>query len=78
MISGRPEGERLSLIDVQKTIDIGAEVFNLSEEQREALVKDLEEHRELKQTGARASNASAAQDMRQTLNRVSNEVCIGL
>jgi hypothetical protein len=72
----RPEGERLSLLEIQKTIDIGEEVNNLSEERRQELIRELEEHRELKQTGARASNKSAAQDMRQTLNRVTDEVSL--
>jgi hypothetical protein len=66
----------LSLVEVQKTIKIDTEVKNLSEEQRQTLIRNLEEHRELKQTGARASNASAAQDMRETLVRVASEVSL--
>ena len=51
---------------------------DLSEEQRQLLIKELEEHHAVKQTGACASNASAAQDMRQTMERVTNEVNIWL
>ncbi len=68
----------MSLPDVQKMIDVRTEVSNLSEEQREALLRGLEEHRELKQIGARASKASAAQDIKQTLNRITDEVSMSL
>jgi hypothetical protein len=55
-----------------------AELNDLSEEQWQLLIKELEEHCEVKQTGARASNASATQDMRQTMEHITNEVNIWL
>ncbi|KIL55666.1 hypothetical protein M378DRAFT_90577 [Amanita muscaria Koide BX008] len=71
---GRSEGERLSLVEIQETSNIGEELKDLSEERKEELLNELKDHRELKQTGARASNASAAQDLRQTMDRMATEL----
>ena len=66
----------MSLLEIQEKVDLVGEPEDLSEEQEEELPRELNGHRELKQTGARASNISAAQDLRQTMERTATEVSI--
>ncbi|KAF8331782.1 hypothetical protein F5887DRAFT_894829 [Amanita rubescens] len=70
----RPNGERLSLLEIQKMVDDDKDIENISEEQKNELIKDLKAYRELKQTGSRASSLSVAQDVRQTMQRITIEV----
>jgi hypothetical protein len=66
----------MSLLEIQEKVDLSGELEDLSEEQKEALLRELNGRRELKQTGARASNISAAQDLGQTMERTATEVSI--
>lgn len=66
----------MSLLEIQEKVDLVGEPEDLSEEQEEELPRELNGHRELKQTGACASNISAAQDLRQTMERTATEVSI--
>lgn len=50
------------------------DIENISEEQKNELIEDLKAYRELKQTGSRASSLSVAQDVRQTMQRITIEV----
>ena len=47
---------------------------DLTEEEKTDLIQQLEDHRELKHKGARATSISAAQDMRCTMQRLTQEV----
>lgn len=71
---GRPQGERLPLAEIRKAALEYLDNNDITEDQKEALVEELRNHRELKQKGLRASNLAAAQDSRQTFIRLSNEV----
>jgi len=64
----------LNLLDVQKMIDIQEIMQELTEEKKTELLQELEDHRELKQKGVRVSSISAAQDMRFTMQRLTQEV----
>ncbi|KAF8346292.1 hypothetical protein F5887DRAFT_1182188, partial [Amanita rubescens] len=70
----RPNGERLSLLEIQKLVDDDKDIENISEEQKNELIEDLKAYRELKQMGSRASSLSVAQDVRQTMQRITIEV----
>ncbi|KAF8344810.1 hypothetical protein F5887DRAFT_858589, partial [Amanita rubescens] len=67
------EGNRLKLVEVQKMIDIEKITQEMTEQDKNDLLQELEDHRELKHKGARASNLSTAQDMRFTMQRLSQE-----
>ncbi|KAM6488896.1 hypothetical protein JOM56_001311 [Amanita muscaria] len=71
---GRLDGERLSLVQIQKLIDKEHCLDDISEEQKHELINELQVYRELKQTGSRATSLSAAQDVRQTMQRLSVEL----
>ena len=55
-------------------VDNDRDIENISKEQKDELIKDLEAHHELKQTGSHASSFSVAQDVRQTMQRITVEV----
>ena len=50
----------------------------LTADEKSELLQELEDHRELKKKGARASSISAAQDMRFTIQHLSQEVSLRL
>jgi hypothetical protein len=62
------------LVEIQESCDIKEELRLLTEEQREELRHELAAYCKLKQMGAHASNALAAQDMRQTIDHIATEV----
>ena len=68
------EGKRLLLSDIQKLVAADAELQNISIEREEELINNLKQHRELKKSGARTSNVSAAKDARATMLRLNEEV----
>ncbi|KAF8328053.1 hypothetical protein F5887DRAFT_898053 [Amanita rubescens] len=70
---GREEGNRLSLLEVQKMINVEEIMRELTEEEKTDILQQLEDHRELKHKGARATSISAAQDMRCTMQRLTQE-----
>jgi hypothetical protein len=57
-------------------VDNDKDIENISEEQKNKLLEDLKAYRELKQTGSRASSLSVAQDVRQTMQRITIEVSV--
>ncbi|KAF8637025.1 hypothetical protein AX17_003094 [Amanita inopinata Kibby_2008] len=57
---GRADGERLGLVEIQKEMDLDAIMKDLTEEQKEELVQELRDYRELKETGSHSSNVAAA------------------
>ncbi|KAF8335256.1 hypothetical protein F5887DRAFT_829706, partial [Amanita rubescens] len=68
------EGNRLKLLEVQNMINIEEIMQELTADEKSELLQELEDHRDLKKKGARASNISAAQDgMRFTIQRLSQE-----
>lgn len=67
-------GYRNTLSDIQSLIADDDDGKNLTKEQREELIAELVEFRKQKQVGARTSNGAAAQDMRQTMVRINDEV----
>lgn len=71
---GRGHGDRYSLADIQKHIDENQSLQELSKEDQAQLIKELQEHRDVKKKGAWVSNAAAAQDMKYTMQRISIEV----
>jgi hypothetical protein len=62
------------LLEVQKMINVEEIMQDLTEEEKTDLIQQLEDHRELKHKGARATSISAAQDMRCTMQRLTQEV----
>jgi hypothetical protein len=72
--AGRPQGERLSLADIRKAALEYLDNNEITEEQKAELIEELNNHRELKRKGLRATNLAAAQDSHQTFMRLSNEV----
>jgi hypothetical protein len=58
------------LREIKSLVRDDPEFQNLSEEQEEKLLRDLEEYRALKKTGARASNLAAAQDVHHTATQI--------
>jgi len=66
----------LKLVDIQKMIDIEQITREMMEEDKNDLLQELEDHCELKHKGARATNLSTAQDMRFTMQCLSQEVCL--
>ncbi|KAF8347109.1 hypothetical protein F5887DRAFT_882138, partial [Amanita rubescens] len=70
---GREEGSRLSMIEVQNMVNIEEIMQEITEEEKTELIQQLEDHRELKHKGARATSISAAQDMRCTMQRLTQE-----
>ena len=74
LYAGREEGSRLSMIEVQNKINIEEIMQEITEEEKTNLIQQLEDHRELKQKGARATSISAAQDMRCTMQCLTQEV----
>lgn len=64
----------MNLLDIQKMIDIDEIMQELTEEKKTELLQELEDHRVLKQKGVRTSSISAAQDMRFTMQRLTQEV----
>jgi hypothetical protein len=69
-----PVGERKSLREIQELVRDDPELQNLTLDQEKELLKDLEDHRALKKTGARASNLAAAQDVYNTVTHIHSEV----
>ena len=69
-----PVGEKLKLQDLQNLIRKDPDLQNINKEERQEIMKALEDHRELKKTGARASNRAAAQDVQATLEQVNSKV----
>ena len=67
-------GEKLKLRELQNLIRDDPDLQNINNEEKQEIMKALEDHRELKKTGARASNRAAAQDVQATLERVNSEV----
>ncbi len=65
----------VSLAEIQKMVsqelDMGQ---GITEEEKEALLEELREFREMKKKGARANNAAAAHDVAQTVKRLGTEV----
>jgi hypothetical protein len=55
-------------------INIEEIIQELTEEEKNELLQELEDHRELKHKGARTSSISATQDMRLTTQRLAQEV----
>ena len=78
MSAGREEGNRLKLLEVQNMINLEEIMQELTADEKSELLQELEDHRELKKKGARASSISAAQDMRFTIQRLSQEVSLRL
>jgi hypothetical protein len=70
----RDKGDRLTLKEIQKLVDDDAALQNLSEDQKQEFIAELQIHRDTKKTGVRASNQAAATDCRGTIDRVSREV----
>lgn len=49
---------------------------NMSKDQKEELVRELEDYWELHAVGCRAGNHAASEDGRKTFDKISKEVCI--
>jgi hypothetical protein len=73
-ISDAPTGDKLGLQELQTLAKDDPKLQQLTEEEKDELIQKLQEHRELKKTGTRASNRAAAQDVRLTLQHVNAEV----
>ena len=71
---GRGHGDRYSLADIQKHVNEDESLKELSKEDQAELIKELQEHRDVKTKGTRVSNAAAAQDMKYMMERISIEV----
>ena len=65
-----PVGEKKPLREIQWLVRNDPELQDLSTDQEEELIRDLEEHRALKKTGAWASNLAAAQDVHHTVTQI--------
>jgi len=62
------------LREIQQLVSNDPELENLTPEQEEELLKELDEYRALKKTGARASNLAAAQDVHHVVTHVHTAV----
>jgi hypothetical protein len=71
----RSTGDRLLLPAIKKLVDDDDSLQNLSKEQEREFIDKLKAHRDLKKTGIRKSNRSAAADTRYTVERLESEVC---
>jgi len=78
MISDLPPGEKIKLHELKCMVQDDDAYKNLTEEDQTRLKAELQKHRELKRKGVRPSNLSASQDIRRTIERVSDEVSDGL
>jgi hypothetical protein len=76
LISDVPEGQRMHLSAIQTLVHDELLEREITEAEKESALKELQEHREIKTKGARASNQAAAADLRNTLLHVDTEVCI--
>ncbi len=67
-------GERTPLSRIQQLVLDDLEESNPTEEEAQSAVQELQEHRDIKNKGARATNLAAAQDLKTTLIRLDTEV----
>ncbi|KAF8308653.1 hypothetical protein F5887DRAFT_912336 [Amanita rubescens] len=69
-----PEGQHMHLSDIQTLVHDELLEREITEAEKESALKELQEHRETKTKGARASNLAAAQDLRSTLLHIDTEL----
>jgi hypothetical protein len=50
------------------------ELQNMTDEKKQEIISALEDHRQLKRAGVRASNRAAAQDVHLTIEKINAEV----
>ncbi|KAF8339460.1 hypothetical protein F5887DRAFT_889035, partial [Amanita rubescens] len=67
-------GERTPLSGIQKLVLNDLEESHPTKEEAQSAVLELQEHRNIKKKGARATNLAAAQDLKSTLMRLDTEV----
>jgi hypothetical protein len=68
------DGGTHSLREIQELVAQDKTLCNISKEQREEAIENLQLHRDLKKTGACASNTSASTDCRVTVAKINVEV----
>jgi hypothetical protein len=74
MTAGLPEGSRHSLKDIKAAASNDPAYQNMSEAEKDQARTQLQSHRNLKATAARASNASVAKDVASTMSIQEREV----
>ena len=73
-LEGLAVGEKLTLRELQGLVDKGENPAELTVEEKGVLIKNLEEDRQLKDTGMRISNRAAAQDVHNVMENIYSEV----
>ncbi|KAG1777171.1 hypothetical protein EV702DRAFT_970313, partial [Suillus placidus] len=71
---GRPSGDKYSLEEIQNIIDNDPAYKQLSAEEEQDYIDQLNEYRALKMSGARTNNMSAARDAVAVMDRISKEL----
>jgi hypothetical protein len=75
MSPDRDIGDRHTLKELQRRVNDDTSMQNLSENQKQEYLTNLQTYRDTKKTGVRASNQAAALDCRGTIDKISGEVC---
>jgi hypothetical protein len=71
---GRPSGEKLTLEQIQSIIDSDPAYKQLSAEEEQDYIGQLNEYHTLKMSGVCTNNVSAARDAVAVMDRISKEV----
>lgn len=76
LILDLPEGEKLKLTQLQTVANQAGDWRQLPKEALEDIINCLKEYREMKREGIRTQKSSRAQDFRNTVRNIENEVCL--